>query len=425
MAQYCGIFDKYYSQRSEDRGDKLCPAQALLTRGAFADHDRYTTLRDAFLEMLGSNILPIVNTNDLLYTERLDVFSDNDHLASYIAAMIDADVLILLTDVAGLYTKNPKLYPDARRIDRVDETTWSEIDVDDSVSSSGGMRSKIDAMHLMEALGTTCWIVKARENNSLIRALENDDTSVGTVLETNHRSKVKNFGKWLVAGASPIGTLIVSDVGSQSMCNRSKRASLLAIGVQQIAGEFPKDSILAIRDDEFKLLGLGRTRFSSDQLRQITEAQRRDDVVVVHADYFSPCDPLFANNERAAVLASVNRLRQRGFMCTYSRKDKTYEILHRDPGQKNIRVIFQSSGSPEENAQVLRLAVSAKNTLSLNLDDWLLFSLAGRFDRWVPDAEEAGTADPDQPSGIISTELEDRKEITGTAGASPEDTSSS
>ena len=157
VALYAELLDELYSGDDGSGGRRLCPAQALLTRGAFAEHARYESLRATLGEMLENDVLPIVNTNDLLYVDTIDVFSDNDHLASYLATMLDASVLVLLTDVAGLYTKNPKLHPDAERIDHiVGGQTWPATDIDDSTSSAGGMRSKLDAMRLMEHVGVSC-----------------------------------------------------------------------------------------------------------------------------------------------------------------------------------------------------------------------------------------------------------------------------
>ena len=365
----------FYTTMLERYNATLYPAQVLVTREAFSVRERYTALRETLNEMLVNDILPVINNNDVVSVSRLD-FRDNDHLAAYIAGMLDADMLILLSDVDGLYTDNPKMNPHARRISNLpgDPESWPEVRIDDSRSSAGGMTSKLGALRLMASLGIPSCIVPGHTSNALEKVLIAEDRSVGTFTEHRERTLGK-YQRWLATGAIPSGTILVSNLGSDALRRRKHRASLLAAGVEGVYGKFERDSIVAIRDENFELLGIGRTRFAANELR--SEAPRLAEATVVHANYFlQRTDALLPNTEKPIIEASAERWRSLGFTCfrtTQPRKSITI-FKGEKKGEKKERIAYKTLGETDAT-DLFRRARIASEKLGVTVENWILYDL--------------------------------------------------
>jgi len=356
----------------------LKSGQVLLTREAFSVRERYTALRETLQEMLSEDILPIINNNDVINVRHLD-FTDNDQLASYIAGMLDADILILLSDIDGVYTANPKTHQDAQRITNLSHNLdeWPQLTIDDTVSSAGGMKSKLAALKFMASLGIPCCIARGRQEDVLTRILVNGDKTVGTFLDVPESGGKDGDGpkhlykRWLATGALPVGTLIVSNMGSDALRRKAHRASLLAAGIESVYGSFDRDEILSIRDEEFQLLGVGRTRFGSSDLRQ--RLLRSEDVVVVHADYFvgTARGLHVANTEKSAIESLALKLRQSKYACLI----EPTRISVTKPEHNGKVIVREAIG--ETATQLWLEAIRASRALDVTKEEWILYSLMG------------------------------------------------
>jgi len=216
--------------------------QVLITYGAFSDRKRYLNLRDAMERLFKLGVVPIVNENDVIATDEIDdVFGDNDKLSALVAAKMDADLLVLLTDVHGLYDRNPEADPDARLIPTVDEITK---DIERMAGkarndrSVGGMRTKISAAKIAMQSGCNMIIAHGRERNVILRVVEGEE--IGTLFTA--KARYTNKERWILFSC-PRGKLIV-DEGAEGALRNGR--SLLACGITKVEGSFGKGEVVRI-----------------------------------------------------------------------------------------------------------------------------------------------------------------------------------
>ena len=361
----------HYLQMLETQRSPLHVGQVLLTRYDFSSTERYGAIREMIFEMIDNDILPIVNHNDVIRLGSLE-FTDNDHLAAFLSVMLQASRLILLTDVEGLFTSNPKLDPAAERIGvLVAGDKWPHFQLDERNSSAGGMASKIAAIKTMAAVGISAAIVNGRAKDALERTVLEMDEAVGTFLlipPDQQTSAMENFRRWLAAGATPVGTVIVSALGVDAIFER--RGSVLAAGVEEVWGQFAADDIVAIRDnDDLRLLGVGRAKVGSDTLR---EMGRVADRIIIHADYLVAAReaPLFSD-ERGAVASLAKLMRSRGFEVQRYRSFK----------EKKFRLLLNRQEVPVDAAVATRLrrAAPCADSLGVRFEDLAHYALASAF----------------------------------------------
>lgn len=364
-----------YKQYLEKKASRLCGAQVLLTKEAFSDPERYKHLCRSLIEMLNYDILPIINTNDVVQDPTLD-FADNDQLASYVAATLGADFLILLTDTDGVYTKNPKLFQDARRIVELpsDKTEWPEISVDDTNVSSGGMMSKLNAMRLMADFGIPCCIANGKNPDQILNILSGNVEGIGTSLIMEVRRSISPSLKWMATGAIPEGTLIVSGIGAASIQrDDTHRGSILSIGVEAVLGEFNAGSIVAVRDESARFLGVGRTRWSSNELRHDT--WKMHDTDVVRREHFLPLrQGISFVDERASIKRYISSYAAAFDFCIIKRKSIINIWQKADPEGFRFEMC-------DEKRVVAIIARSERmaSELDIQRDDWLLYELASYY----------------------------------------------
>src|SRR5258708_3676921 len=252
----------FYKEFLERQNPPLHVAQVLLTREAFSEQSRYGNLKATFAEMLTHNILPIVNANDVVQLPIKD-FADNDTLAALVAAMVGAEILVLLSDIDGVFTRNPKLHPEAEKIDDFLPSAEESIEIDDSEISTGGMTGKLKALRLVETFGISCCIANGKPPNTLTEILVKvNRRKLGTMQRVEPLSKhADTFTRWLVAGASPMGTIIVSTFGADALQREGRlRGSLLASGIERVCGVFQQDDAVCVRNERGFLLGIGKSK---------------------------------------------------------------------------------------------------------------------------------------------------------------------
>ena len=262
-------------------------AQALLTKADLSDRAGYLNARNTLLALLELRVLCIVNENDVVAVDEIQEakFGDNDNLSAMVANLVDADLLLLLTDTAGLYTADPHRKPDARLISQV-ERIDSEIErvAADTPSrlGTGGMITKIEAAKLASASGVTVVIADGREPDIVLRLAAGE--AVGTrFLPTG--SKLESRKRWMLSGLSTKGKLVV-DSGAALALRKQKR-SLLATGIEQVEGEFQRGDIVNIHDPQGSRLGCGITNYSSADIGIIKGVHSRKIATLLGYDYGS------------------------------------------------------------------------------------------------------------------------------------------
>jgi glutamate 5-kinase len=237
-----------------------CIGQVLLTYGAFSDRIRYLNLKNAMDEMIKLGVVPIVNENDVIATDEIEeIFGDNDKLSALVASKIDADLVLLLTDVDGLYDRNPEVDPDARLIRTVDEITKDiERIAGKNISDRavGGMRTKISAAKVAMQSGINLVIANGRTKDVILRVVKGED--LGTLFTA--QVKYNNKQRWILF-AAPKGKLNV-DSGAERAIKNGK--SLLPCGVTSFEGKFKKGDVVRIGT-----FAKGVVNFSSTDLPKV------------------------------------------------------------------------------------------------------------------------------------------------------------
>lgn len=248
--------------------DALAPhditaAQVLVTLEDSADRRRYLNSRATLETLLGLGVVPIVNENDTIATDEIR-YGDNDRLAAQVAVTVGADVLVLLSDIDGLYTANPADDPNARRFDHVDQITPEiEAMAGDAGSglSKGGMKTKLMAARMATAAGCAMAITEGSPDNPL-RLLENGANATWFSAQTDPQAARK---RW-IAAMKPKGDIVI-DPGAARALDQGR--SLLPAGVVAVQGRFGRGDPVAILTDTGAKLGQGLTRYTSAEAQAI------------------------------------------------------------------------------------------------------------------------------------------------------------
>jgi glutamate 5-kinase len=232
-------------------------AQALLTRGDLCERVGYLNARNTLLALLELGVIGIINENDVVAVDELHEgrFGDNDNLSAMVANLIDADLLLILSDISGLYTDDPNLNPDARLIPVVERVTpeiESMVGGTAGNQGTGGMTTKIEAVKTATACGTTVIIASGRESDVIVRAASGEP--VGTrFLPVNTTRESRE--RWMLSGLSTKGRLTVDD-GATAALKKEKR-SLLAAGIISVEGVFERGDLVDVVDRHGTRLGSG------------------------------------------------------------------------------------------------------------------------------------------------------------------------
>ncbi|MBI2139872.1 glutamate 5-kinase [Candidatus Woesearchaeota archaeon] len=235
-------------------------AQILLTYEDFSDRKKYLNLRKAIEKLVGWKVIPIINENDPISVDEIGAtFGDNDKLSALVAAKMDADMLIILTDIDGLYDKNPKSSKDAKLIPRVEAITR---DIERAAGKSGsqfsvgGMMSKIKAAKIAMDSGAAMVICNGRKEDILEKALAGKE---GTYFAP--KTSLSNRQRW-IKFAKPRGRLLVNTCAKDVLLKG--KSSLLSVGIEKVEGDFQKGDIIEIND-----FGKGVADYSSDDLEKL------------------------------------------------------------------------------------------------------------------------------------------------------------
>jgi len=262
-------------------------AQALLTKADLSERAGYLNARNTLLALLELRVLCIANENDVVAVDEIQEakFGDNDNLSAMVANLVDADLLLILTDTAGLYTADPNRDPGARLIPQVDKID-SEIErlATDTTGNLGigGMLTKLEAAKLATASGVTVIIADGREPEIILRPVACE--AIGTRFPPA-TSKLESRQRWMLSGLSTKGKLIVDSGAATAL--RKQHRSLLAAGIKQVEGEFQRGDIVNIYDPQGSRLGCGITNYSSSDIETIKGAHSGEIATLLGYDYGS------------------------------------------------------------------------------------------------------------------------------------------
>jgi glutamate 5-kinase len=246
----------------------LIVGQVLLTRGDFSNRTGYLNARDTLFTLLAHRIIPIINENDTVATDEIRV-GDNDNLSALVANLIDADLLILLTDQLGLYDADPRANPGAKlisHVERLDERVFALAGGSSTGLGTGGMITKLQAAQLAGQGGTTTVIASSALPDVLVRIVAGGaEGPIGTTIAPAmpHRESRK---RWVLSEKAQ-GTLMVDDGAAERL--RNGGASLLAVGIREVGGEFERGAPVHVLTLAGKRIAAGVTNYAGKEIRQI------------------------------------------------------------------------------------------------------------------------------------------------------------
>ncbi|MBC7234366.1 MAG: glutamate 5-kinase [Chloroflexi bacterium] len=275
----------------------LIVAQVLLTREDIEDRHRYLNVRDTFESLLQRGIVPIVNENDAVATDEIKV-GENDSLAAMVANLIEADLLILLTDIDGLYTADPTVDPQATLIERVEHIDRSIYELAKGAQSemgTGGMYTKILAADMAVRSGTSVVIANGGREN-VLAGIANG--SVPATWFPAHITPTEGRKRWLLAHSSTAGCLRIDDGAKRALLERGK--SLLPVGIIEVLGDFERGAIVGVRDRAGQEIARGLVKYSSRDLRRILGQHSGDIADILGYDY----GPEIIHRDKMVLLAS-------------------------------------------------------------------------------------------------------------------------
>lgn len=240
-------------------------AQILLTRDDMKERKRFLNSRNTFFKLFELGAIPIVNENDAVVVDEIK-FGDNDTLSAMVASLVEADLLIILSDIDGLYDSNPSKNKDAKLISYVNSITREIEDMAGDAGSklgTGGMTSKLKAGKISSASGIPMLILNGKSDKILLRALEGEE--VGTYFKGSTK-KLKGRKHWLAYETLPKGKICVDKGAEEALFNNK---SLLPKGVLSVEGIFEQGDIVQIVNEDFKKIAHGICNYSSRDINKI------------------------------------------------------------------------------------------------------------------------------------------------------------
>lgn len=262
QGQLMQAYDELFGER------EITVAQTLLTKPDFLNRMGYLNARNTLLALLDFGVVPIVNENDVVCVEELKgaMFGDNDNLSAMVASLVDADLLIILSDVAGLYTSEPGQGNEVsliRRVEKIDSSIERYITGKSGERGTGGMATKLDAARLATASGTAVVIASGYEPDVISRIVGGEE--VGTYFPPTH-SKLESRKRWMLS--QPAAGRIIIDAGAKTALTKQNR-SLLPAGVVDVDGRFERGDVVAIVDSKGVNVFNGISNYSSEEILQV------------------------------------------------------------------------------------------------------------------------------------------------------------
>lgn len=244
-------------------------AQILLTRDGLENRERYLNAKNTLKALLGMKAIPVVNENDTVATEEIR-FGDNDILAAQVANLAEANLLVFLSDIEGLYLKDKTLIRQICSEEELSEYA-SHIHPKHSEKTAGGMKTKLAAAHMAMRSGIPIVLANGRDTHIMGKILKGEE--VGSLFyPVDHKTSAKK--KWLANSASSSGTIFLDDGACQAI--RHLKKSLLASGIIKCAGSFKLGDVVDIADSSGEIFARGLINYSRDEMMKIKGLQARD-----------------------------------------------------------------------------------------------------------------------------------------------------
>ena len=249
-------------------------AQILLTEDDFSTRHRYLSLRTTLNKLLEMGVVPIINQNDTVSTIELAdrlagmkvSFSDNDKLSALVSSELDADLLILLSDIDGLYTANPKENPDAKLIKEVKSVTDEilELGTEASEGGRGGMKTKLEAAKLVTRFGGKVLIANGKIPYIIARIFSGEDLGTMFIPTSENLSGKK---RWIGYATNVRGKLIVNEGARKAVLDGN--TSLLPIGVVKVENDFNQGEVVSVCDERGEEFARGMVNYNSEECRKL------------------------------------------------------------------------------------------------------------------------------------------------------------
>jgi len=258
-------------------------AQALLTKADMSDRAGYLNARNTLLTLLDLRVIPIVNENDVVAIDEIKEakFGDNDNLSAMVANLVDADLLMLLGDVAGLYTADPHLDPQAKlipKVERIDSYIEHLAGGTDSRQGTGGMVTKVEAAKLATSSGVAVVIADGRQPRIISRLVQGEP--LGTFFPSV-TTKLESRKRWMVSGLASRGKVIV-DAGAAAAL---KKGSLLPAGIKEVEKGFHRGDVIDIVDLQGTRIACGISNYSSADIEVIKGAHSEEIMSLLGYEY--------------------------------------------------------------------------------------------------------------------------------------------
>jgi len=241
-------------------------AQILLTRDDITDRRRFLNARNTLITLLSYGVVPVINENDTVAIDEIK-FGDNDLLSGLVTNVIDADLLIILSDIEGLFTADPSIHPGAKLIPVVEEIT-KDIETiagdSKSIEGTGGMASKVETAKKASGYGIPAIIMNGKRPGLLVKALKGFD--VGTIFLPN-KSRLTSRKHWIASALPTSGHLILDKGAKDALMLRGR--SLLPSGISDIKGHFEAGDAVTCEDEHGKVFAKGLTNYNSREIVKI------------------------------------------------------------------------------------------------------------------------------------------------------------
>lgn len=267
QSKLMAIYDKIFSKH------EITIAQILLTEDDFSQRKKYLSLRTTLNKILELRVIPIINQNDTVSSIELDeilqdmqvCFSDNDKLSALVASELDADLLIILSDIDGLFNDNPKTNPEAKIIPLIEEVTEEVLGLgqDASDGGRGGMKTKLEAAMVVTRSGGKVLIANGKTPDIIDEIFSKKE--VGTMF-LPHPELLSGKKRWIGFATNILGKIVVNEGAKKALI---KQCSLLPIGVIKVINEFKRGEVVSIVDENEQEIARGMVNYNSKDCDKI------------------------------------------------------------------------------------------------------------------------------------------------------------
>jgi glutamate 5-kinase len=254
------LYEKFFAEYGKDI------AQVLLTKDDFDERLRYLNARNTLTTLLQLGAIPVINENDTVVVEEIK-FGDNDTLSALVAEIVDADLLIILTDIDGLYSDDPHVNTEAelyRELDEIPDIVEKGLRGKGTRFSSGGMYTKLLAARTAMASGIPLVVANGREPGA-VRGIV-DGQRIGTLFKPKE-GRMQARKRWIAFGSQTHGKISVDTGAADAVVKKGK--SLLPSGVVAVEGEFERGNVVSVQTIEGREIGRGMVNYSADEIRAI------------------------------------------------------------------------------------------------------------------------------------------------------------